>query len=195
MFTIAFVLRLLTGLLSLAALAVFARALLPTIAGERRSGAFYPLPAAVRFPALSVCAHLVRDIFRPPFSRLAIAWRSERRNRRAAWRLAGLLCGLAFESRYQSALLGLGLFAWAGRHRARCVCRRWRPSSAAGWRRWLIGALADRWGYGAWVFPPLGYFNVNIVQGVAARTVRPRAVLRLSLPAAGHRSSSPSPWW
>ena len=25
---------------------------------------------------------------------------------------AGLLCGLAFESRYQTGLLGLGLFAW-----------------------------------------------------------------------------------
>ena len=31
-----------------------------------------------------------------------------------------------------------------------------------------IGALADHWGYGAWVFPPLGYVDVNLVQGVAA---------------------------
>jgi phosphatidylinositol glycan class B len=32
-----------------------------------------------------------------------------------------------------------------------------------------LGALADRWGYGAWTFPPLGYVDVNLVQGVAAR--------------------------
>jgi phosphatidylinositol glycan class B len=31
-----------------------------------------------------------------------------------------------------------------------------------------IGALTDRWGYGAWVFPPLGYVDVNLMQGVAA---------------------------
>ena len=34
----------------------------------------------------------------------------------------------------------------------------------------MIGALADHWGYGAWVFPPLGYVDVNLVQGVAAHT-------------------------
>jgi phosphatidylinositol glycan class B len=40
MFAIAFVLRLLTGLFSLTALALFARALLPTIAGEAEKRAF-----------------------------------------------------------------------------------------------------------------------------------------------------------
>jgi phosphatidylinositol glycan class B len=28
--------------------------------------------------------------------------------------------------------------------------------------------LADRWGYGTFVFPPLGYVDVNLVQGLAA---------------------------
>ncbi|HEX4177427.1 MAG TPA: hypothetical protein VHY57_03280, partial [Rhizomicrobium sp.] len=32
----------------------------------------------------------------------------------------------------------------------------------------VIGALADYWGYGQFVFPPLGYVDVNLVQGVAA---------------------------
>ena len=32
----------------------------------------------------------------------------------------------------------------------------------------MIGALADWWGYGQFAFPPLGYVDVNLVQGVAA---------------------------
>jgi phosphatidylinositol glycan class B len=39
-----------------------------------------------------------------------------------------------------------------------------------GWIALAIGAVADRWGYGQWVFPPLGYVDVNLVQGVAAHT-------------------------
>ena len=41
-------------------------------------------------------------------------------------------------------------------------------SSAGGLVALAIGALADRWGYGQLVFPPLGYVDVNLVQGVAA---------------------------
>jgi phosphatidylinositol glycan class B len=79
------------------------------------------------------------------------------------------LCGLAFECRYQTALMGLGLFAWLA-----VIARARVPALAAfiggGLVALLLGALADRWGYGVWVFPPLDYVNVNIVQGVAARS-------------------------
>jgi phosphatidylinositol glycan class B len=64
-------------------------------------------------------------------------------------------------------LLGLGLFAWLA------VVGRARASALAGFvggslLALIIGALADRWGYGHWVFPPLGYIDINLVQGVAA---------------------------
>jgi phosphatidylinositol glycan class B len=64
-------------------------------------------------------------------------------------------------------MLGLGLFAWLA------VIARIRISGllafvGGGVAALFIGALADRWGYGAWVFPPWNYFHVNIVQGVAA---------------------------
>jgi len=90
----------------------------------------------------------------------------ERSGRRLA--LAGLFCGLAFECRYQIAFMGLGLFAWLA-----IIARvRWAGLATflgGGLCAMLLGTLADRWGYGAWVFPPYNYFHFNIVQGVAAK--------------------------
>jgi phosphatidylinositol glycan class B len=63
--------------------------------------------------------------------------------------------------------MGLGLFAWLA------VIARVRTAGLAafvggGVMALAIGAIADHWGYGVWVFPPLGYVDVNLVQGVAA---------------------------
>ena len=167
MFIIAFILRLLTGFFSVAALGAFARALLPTIAGDEARRFFIRyLPLFGFLPYLFV--RTSSETFSAAFFALAIAavlnGQSPRR-----MTLAGLLCGLAFESRYQTALLGLGLFAWA------VVIARARAGALAGFiggglLALALGALADRWGYSAWVFPPFDYFNVNIVQGVAAKT-------------------------
>jgi phosphatidylinositol glycan class B len=165
MFAVVFVLRLLTGLFSLAALAAFARALLPTLPGdeERRTFLRY-LPWFGFLPYLFV--RTASETFSAAFMALALAAAlGTRSSRRLA--LAGLLCGLAFESRYQTGLLGLGLFAWLA-----VVARVRVPALAAflggGVAALVIGALCDRWGYGAWVFPALGYIDVNLVQGVAA---------------------------
>jgi len=163
LFTISFILRLLTGLFSVAALAAFARALLPTISNEeaRRFFVCY-LPLFGFLPYLFV--RTSSEIFSAAFIALALA--AALCNRLAS---AGLLCGLAFECRYQTALMGLGLFGWLT-----VVARARLPALAAfvggGLAALAIGALADRWGYGAWVFPPFDYFIVNIVQGVAAKT-------------------------
>ena len=165
MFTIAFILRLLTGLFSLTALALFVRALLPTIEGEEEKHAFIRyLPLFGFLPYQFV--RTSSETFSAAFFALGLAVALGRRTApRLA--LAGLLCGLAFESRYQTGLLGLGLFMWLA------VIARERPAPLAaflggGVVALVIGALADHWGYGAWVFPPLGYVDVNLVQGVAA---------------------------
>jgi phosphatidylinositol glycan class B len=165
MFTIVFVLRLVTGLFSLAALAAFARALLPTIEGEEERRAFVRyLPLFGFLPYLFV--RTSSETFSAAFFALGLALAiGERSAARLA--IAGLFCGLAFESRYQTGLLGLGLFAWL----AMVGRARW-PALAAflggGLCALAIGALADRWGYGQFVFPFLGYIDVNLVQGVAA---------------------------
>ncbi len=165
MFDIVFVLRLLTGLFSLAALAAFAKAILPTIAGEDEKRAFLGyLPLFGFLPYLFV--RTSSETFSAAFFALglAVALGQATASRLA---LSGLLCGLAFEARYQTGLMGLGLFTWLV-----FVVRTRIGGLAAflggGLAALAAGALADRWGYGAWVFPPLGYVDVNLVQGVAA---------------------------
>src|SRR3954469_14260185 len=110
MFDIVFVLRMLTGLFSLAALAAFARAILPTIEGEDEKRAFLRyLPLFGFLPYLFV--RTSSETFSAAFFALALALAI---GPKTALRLAvaGLLCGLAFECRHQTALMGLGLFAW-----------------------------------------------------------------------------------
>jgi phosphatidylinositol glycan class B len=167
MFVIAFLLRLVTGLFSLLALGVFARAILPTIEGEEQKRAFVRyLPLFGFLPYLFV--RTSSETFSAAFFALGLALAiGEKPAPRMA--MAGLFCGLAFESRYQTGLLGLGLFAWLA------LIARQRFSVLAafaggGLIALVIGALADRWGYGQWVFPPLGYVDVNLLQGVAAHT-------------------------
>ena len=165
MFAIAFVLRLATGLFSLTALALFARAALPTIEGEEEQRAFVRyLPWFGFLPYLFV--RTSSETFSAAFfaAGLAVALGGKSARRLA---LAGLLCGLAFDSRYQTGLLGAGLFAWlaiVGGVRLRGLA----AFVGGGLVALAIGALADFWGYGRWVFPPLGYVDVNLVQGVAA---------------------------
>jgi phosphatidylinositol glycan class B len=165
MFGIVLVLRLLTGALSLAALAGFARAVLPTIEGEDEKRAFIRyLPLFGFLPYLFV--RTSSETFSAAFFALGLAAALGGKTA-ARLVLAGLLCGLAFESRYQTGLMGIGLFAWLA------VISRVRADGLAafvggGLVALLVGLLCDRWGYGAWAFPPLGYVDVNLVQGVAA---------------------------
>ncbi|MDB5735918.1 MAG: Mannosyltransferase [Alphaproteobacteria bacterium] len=167
LFTILWILRLLTGLFSLATLAAFARALLPTLPGDVEKRAFLRyLPLFGFLPYLFV--RTSSETFSAAFFALGLALAMGPQTA-ARLALAGLLCGLAFECRYQTALMTLGLFAWLA------IVARVRIAAlgafiAGGVAALALGALADRWGYGVWVFPPFDYFNVNILQGVAART-------------------------
>jgi phosphatidylinositol glycan class B len=164
MFDVTFGLRLATGMFSLSALALFARAILPTIEGGEEQRAFVRyLPWFGFLPYLFV--RTSSETFSSAFAALGLAFAlGEKSVPRLA--LAGLLCGLAFDSRYQTGLLGLGLFAWLA-----VVARAHAPALLAfisgGLAALAIGMLADRWGYGQFVFPPLEYIDVNLVRGVA----------------------------
>ena len=165
MFAIAFLLRLATGLFSLVALALFAKAVLPTIEGEQEQRAFVRyLPWFGFLPYLFV--RTASETFSAAFFALGLAVALGPKSA-ARLALSGLLCGLAFESRYQTGLLGLGLFAWLI-----AVARVRAPALAAflagGVAALIVGGLADWWGYGQLAFPPLGYVDVNLVKGVAA---------------------------
>jgi len=165
MFVIAFLLRLLTGLFSLLALAIFAKALLPAIEGEEEKRAFVRyLPLFGFLPYLFV--RTASETFSAAFAALGVALAMGKPSP-SRLGLAGLICGLAFESRYQTGLLGLGLFLWLA-----VVARARLAGMAAfllgGAGALILGAVADRWGYGEWVFPLPRYVDVNLIQGVAA---------------------------
>jgi phosphatidylinositol glycan class B len=166
MFTLVFILRLFTGLLSLVALAMFVRAILPTLQNQEEQRAFVrylPLFGFLPYLFVRTSSEAMSGAFFALGLALAIG---EKSGRRLA--LAGLFCGLAFECRYQAAFLGLGLFAWL-MIIARAPFQRLAAFVGGGLCAVLLGALADRWGYGAWVFPPYNYFHANIVEGVAAK--------------------------
>src|SRR5476649_1433092 len=123
MFTIAFALRLATGLFSLAALAMFARAVLPTIAGDEEKRAvvrYLPLFGFLPYLFVRTSSESLSAAFFAIGLALALGEKSVTR-----LALAGLCCGLAFESRYQTALLGAGLLAWSA------VIARVRPAALA----------------------------------------------------------------
>lgn len=167
LFNVTFILRLITGLFSLAALAIFARQILSTIEGQAEKRVFLGyLPFFGFLPYLFVRTSsetLSGDFFAMGLS-LALAAKPKPP---LFW--AGLLCGLAFECRYQTAILSAGLLAWLV-----IIARiKWGGTvhfMAGGIGALCLGLLADRWGYGSWEFPPWSYFQTNIIQGVASGT-------------------------
>ena len=163
LFAITFILRLLTGLLSLSALALFARVVMETMerSEERQAYAAY-LPLLGFLPYLFV--RTSSETFAAAFftAGLALAMRG----RWLFW--AGVLCGLAFDSRYQAGILVVGLAAWlaiVARVRAMVLAKFVGGVLTAV----ALGALADRWGYGFWNPTPWLYFKANLVDGVAAQ--------------------------
>jgi GPI mannosyltransferase 3 len=167
LFDLMFVLRLVTGVVSLAALFGFARWIQDTLerADERRAFARM-LPFMGFLPYLFV--RTSSETAAAAFFTFALVLVV----REARWRrmlAAGLLCGIAFECRYQSAFLTLGLMAWLW-FQAKVKPGALAAFAGGGLATVAAAALIDRWGYGEWCFPPWNYFNVNILQGVASKT-------------------------
>jgi phosphatidylinositol glycan class B len=79
---------------------------------------------------------------------------------------AGVCFGLAFDLRFASAVMSASVVAWA-------VVRGGLRPLRAGWivtgalLALALGAAADRWGYGEWVFPAYHYVVENIWRGKA----------------------------
>ena len=88
--------------------------------------------------------------------------------RQTAWMLvAGLAFGLSFCFRFQMAFAVVGVMAWLVWVRKMPFSN--LPALAAGGLAALgVGALTDRWLYGAWVCPPYNYFAANILENKAA---------------------------
>lgn len=167
LFAVMFVLRLVTGLVSLAALLYFARWMLGTLTRDDEKRAF-----AAMLPFMGFLPYLFVRTASETAAAALFTFAMVLVLRGGGWKrvtAAGFLAGLAFECRYQSAFMTLGLMAWLwwGARRP------WRELAvfAGGGLLAVAAALPiDRWGYGVWCFPPWNYFDVNLVQGVAAKT-------------------------
>src|ERR1700761_4660448 len=155
MFFVTFLLRLITGLLSLASLALFAKAVIPTLPGRDEQFAFARyLPFFGFLPYLFV--RTSSETISAAFFTLGLALAMQNQSaKRLFW--AGLLCGLAFDCRYQSALLIAPLFAWL-LFIARARIMALATFCGAVLAMMLAGALVDHWGYGLWEFTPRSHF-------------------------------------
>jgi hypothetical protein len=159
----ALALRLLSGLLGLLALWIGAQILTSNRSKNILLLFFALVPLLiVRFSSESWSMTLF-------FLGAALIWRDHQSSRpRPMLRLLGaLLCGLAFECRFQIALMMIGpaiAMLLLSRQRMRRLCLATLGFFAA----FLFGRLCDFWLYGEWVLTPLRYFITNIVQDVAS---------------------------
>lgn len=170
-FTFAFLCRLATGLVGVGSVAAFLAASLRWVEGDEARRAHVRVVTLAGFlPYLLVRTSseaLSAAAFTAGLSVLELAGVSERRDPRPLAALAaGALFGVAFEARYQTAIMTLGYVAWL------VVIARARPRTviavASGAALPVLVALPiDRWGYGAWTFPPLEYAAVNLFEGAA----------------------------
>jgi GPI mannosyltransferase 3 len=169
MVTVVFVLRLATGALSFAALFSFAK----LFQSERRDPIEQrvfarALPFMGFLPYLSVrtaSETACMAFFTLGLVAAVTAWRGGN-VLRMLW--AGVLCGLAFETRFQAVFLVVGLGLWlaiAERAPRRIIA----VFTAGNLLAVAAGIFIDRWGYGVWSFPFWNYFDVVLWQGLAAR--------------------------
>ncbi len=177
-FTLSFAFRLVTGITCVGALALFLKTSLPWFStDEERRLHLRVLTLAGFLPYLFVrtssetaaCAAITSA-----FALLLARATAEEKTwtvpalgdpRRLA--LVGFLAGIAFDVRYQSVFLALGLFAWL-RFVGRAPWRSFAPIVAGGVVALVLGALVDRFGYGEWCFPAWTYFKANLLEGVAS---------------------------
>jgi GPI mannosyltransferase 3 len=166
LFDLMFVLRLATGVLSLAALLMFAKWVLGTLERDDDKRAY-----AAMLPFMGFLPYLFVRTASETAACAFFAFALVLATRGGARRLlaAGFLAGVAFECRYQSAFMTLGLMAWLV-FEGRAKLKHLALFAGGGLAAVAAAAPIDRWGYGVWCFPPWNYFDVNILQGVAAKT-------------------------
>lgn len=178
-FQLAFAFRLLTGLANVGALALFLRATLPWMTTDDEKRAHTRVVTLLGFlpylfvrtssesgsmAALTAGSALLLAGAAPGAGGRAWSVPALARTGRALG--VGFLFGVAFEMRFQTAILALALLAWArvvGRGSLRDLGR----VALGGALALALGALVDRWGYGAWTFPAWTYFEANVLEGAA----------------------------
>ena len=179
-FLLAFLFRLLTGLANVSALALFLRTTLPWMQTEDEQRCHVRVVTLLGFlPYLFVRTSSESGSMAALTAAFALVLEGATQNdddprrwsvpafaRPSRLILAGLGFGFAFEMRFQTAFIALGVVAWL-----RVVGRApWRAIGGivlGGALALVLGAVVDRWGYGEWTFPAWSYFQANILEGAA----------------------------
>ncbi len=169
-FTVALLLRLLMAVLTWYTISRLIKVLLPEFTTEKGRKLFvyasfllWFVPyIGVRFSAETIAA----DLF---FIAITILLQVKNESGKTLQLLlAGLLLGFALFFRLQIGFAFIGLAIWL------LGVQRTRFSHllllvVGGTAAIAVSVLVDRWFYGLWVFTPYNYFNVNIIQHVAAK--------------------------
>lgn len=178
-FLLGFAFRLVTGLACVSALALYVRTTLPWFEGDEQKrlhlrvatlAGFLPYlyvrTSSETFSMAAVTAAFALLLEGATKGEGPRRWSVPALERPRRLVLVGLLAGIAFEARYHTAFLTLGLLVWlviVARARLRPIAL----VSIGGLAALALGALVDRWGYGVWCFPAWTYFRANILEGAS----------------------------
>lgn len=159
-----FLLRVLSAFLSLFAATLLCITALPYVRAQYRRTFiiasflfWYPYVYGVHFSSETWSACMVMIAIS------ILVWQYEGNRIRSAvsFFLAGLLLGLAFLFRFQTAVISAGIVAWLftiGRERKLLLYL-----ISGGAILLTLGTLADHWLYGEWVFVPWRYFDAAFI--------------------------------
>ncbi len=188
-FALAFVFRLVTGLANVGALALFLRTSLPWMRTDEEKRLHTRVACLLGFlpylfvrtssesgsmAALTAAFALLLAGAAPSEAAPSEAassvdgrtWIVPALSRPASLLLGGILFGVAFEMRFQTALIAIGVLAWL-RLAAKAPLSTLATIGGGGALALAVGALVDRWGYGVWTFPAWTYFQANVLEGAA----------------------------
>lgn len=170
-FTLALLLRLLTGIFAWYVTCRLVRSLLPEFETERGKGLFVWCSFFLWFvPYLAVrySAENISSLFF--FLAVTLLLELENVPGQKQWvniAGSGLLLGFCIFLRLQMgfALLGLGIWMFFSQG---WPLRKWVIFLLSGIAAIALSVIADHWLYGVWTFTPYNYFDVNIIQNKAA---------------------------
>lgn len=163
-FIIAFLLRLLTGLLSIL-VAIHLQRSLNTFFKTDAERQLHQFVSLFGWGLVYVHLRFSSETWGALFFTLALSMLMRKGTH--AYFLFGLLAGIAFLCRYQSAFFLPGMVIWLF-WVDRCNWRSILKMATAFIIALALGLLTDYWLYGKWVFPPWNYFYQNIFLGKAA---------------------------
>lgn len=164
-FLISFVLRLLSATLFWSAVTLMLRTYRAVIRDQKLQQ-WYALLSYFLWIAVYDGVRFSSESWSGSFFTIGFALLMMDRSRVRTWSIVGVLFGLAFVVRFQTALLIAGIFGWA-LFVDKVSFKKISAALGGIVLAVVLGILIDHWFYGEWVLSQWNYFVENIVQGKA----------------------------